>query len=260
MPPIILSIKQDVLSTLFIGYPTFFIDEIDSTNQWAFSEIGKGTVTEGTLYRAGLQTAGKGQRGRKWDSLANQNLLLSYVLIPKFLLLQEQFKLTMAVSLAIKATLDVFLPNRVSVKWPNDIYVDNQKIAGVLIESSSDQGKMATTVVGIGLNINQRFFDENVNATSLLLETGVMQSLDAVLDQLNVQLEKWYVKLRNNSTDLHQLYTEALFRLNQRHLFEVGGNKAEYKVMGVNKNGQLLLADNNDVTKSYHLFEVKMIV
>lgn len=248
------------MNTLFIGKPTFLKDEIDSTNQWAFKEIEKGTVTEGTLFRAGLQTAGKGQRGNKWNSLSNQNLLLSYVLVPKFLMLHEQFKITMAVSLAIKATLESFLPSGVSVKWPNDIYVNNQKIAGVLIESSSDQGRMSTTVVGIGLNVNQRFFDPHLNATSLLLETGVIQPLDSVLQKLNAQLERWYLKLRNNSHDLEHGYKEALFKLNHWQLFEIDTDRKEFQIKGVNKTGQLLLADKFGEIKSFNLFEIKMII
>lgn len=248
------------MSTLFMGKPQFYLEEVDSTNAWALQEIAKGVVTEGTLYSAGIQTSGKGQRGNVWNSLAKQNLLLSYVVQPRFLLLQDQFKLTMAVSLAIRATLDTYLPGKVSVKWPNDIYVDDMKIAGVLIEASSERGRLATTVIGIGININQRFFNSSVNATSLLLETGVMHPLDAILNSLNVELEKWYISLRNSNARLTETYTQSLYKLNQWHAFSIGGKQTECKVMGVNKSGQLMLADKNEKVTAYHLFEVKMLV
>jgi BirA family biotin operon repressor/biotin-[acetyl-CoA-carboxylase] ligase len=242
-----------------MGKPSYFQDEIASTNQWATSQLQKEPVSEGTLFRAGHQTAGKGQRGNEWNSLPKQNLLLSYVLRPNFLQISEQFRLTMAISLGIKEMLTHFFIQNVRVKWPNDIYVNDQKIAGVLIEASSEGTRMSSTVVGIGLNVNQRFFSPAINATSMLLETGTAHSPDEVLEVLNQKLEKWYLKLRGNSTELPTMYTKALYSLNKNHAFVIDNERCERRVVGVNKNGQLLLADEYGVVQAYHLFQVKML-
>ena len=150
-------------------------DSLESTNKYC-ELLNLGETEEFTVIVAKEQTAGIGQRGNHWAAAPGQNLTFSVVLRPAFLPAADQYALTKAVSLAIVDTLAPLLPQRaeeVRIKWPNDIYVDDRKICGILINNHLQQERIAATVVGIGLNVNQRTFPDWVpNPTSLALLTG----------------------------------------------------------------------------------------
>ena len=178
------------MSTFFTGHKINHVKEIGSTNDWAARELREGNVLEGTIFRADSQTKGKGQRGRVWESGAQQNLLLSYVFYPKFLLSTQQFGLIQSFSLAVRDVLQKYVFDPITIKWPNDIFIGDRKVAGILIESSMVGNTLGTAVVGIGLNVNQRDFGTAPNATSLLLETGQKLDADLILNELNGHMEK----------------------------------------------------------------------
>jgi len=123
------------METNYIGRNRRYFDMVDSTNNYASLIAGKSGIPEGTLVWAGFQSAGRGQAGNRWESEAGKNLTFSLILYPHFLPPEMQFLLSEAVSLGITDFLTLYIPNPL-IKWPNDIYAENRKIGGILIEHS----------------------------------------------------------------------------------------------------------------------------
>ena len=141
--------------TLFVGQNIIYLPTCQSTNNEALQFLADGTAYEGDMVVTDGQTQGRGQRGNQWIAQSGQNLTFSLVLQPTFLLASEQFWLNMAVSLAVYDSLSPFIPAGLRIKWPNDIYVNDRKMGGILIENALQGYNLAHSVVGIGLNINQ---------------------------------------------------------------------------------------------------------
>ena len=154
------------MDTLFVGKNCFKFDEISSTNDWLIERISTQKFHEGTVVLASFQTKGKGQRGSEWLSQANKSLTFSVLLKPSFLLPIHAFDLSICVALALSVSLNK-LRLGFKIKWPNDIYFQDKKIAGILIENQMSQSVYQNAIVGIGLNVNQVHFDDLSNAISL---------------------------------------------------------------------------------------------
>ena len=208
--------------TLFVGQNIVYLPSCQSTNEEAAHLLSRGNVPEGTIIVTDKQTQGRGQRGNQWEAQAGQNLTFSLVLMPVFLSATEQFWLNMAVSLAVQDALLPLLPNgRLTIKWPNDVYVDDKKLGGVLIENTLQGYALSHSVVGIGLNVNQISFNV-LTATSLLLESPapVDYSLPGLLTALAGQLEKRYLQLRAGHRDeLRATYLQQLYRHQEPHTY-----------------------------------------
>ncbi len=260
MPSVIYGIKYLKLETLFTGKIQYFEAEIGSTNDWAAMAVKNLKVMEGTVFRAGSQHQGKGQRGRVWASEPNANLLVSYVFYPGFIPAHRQFVLVQLVSLALKSVLDEILIDEVKIKWPNDIYVNDLKIAGVLIESTMKGNSVGSSIFGIGLNVNQRIFENVPNATSIALETGKGLDLDRLLSDLSSQLESRYLSLRRDLDTLSLKYSEALFRKNQKCEYVIGGQTTLMTPIGVDQLGQIVLEDEYGRVNSYGFHEARMVI
>jgi BirA family biotin operon repressor/biotin-[acetyl-CoA-carboxylase] ligase len=248
------------LETLFTGKIIHFKEEVASTNDWADQAIKTSKVLEGTAFRAGMQTQGKGQRGRVWNSDSGLNVLISFVFHPHFLGVSEQFGLVKMVSLALKDLLDPYLIERAQIKWPNDIYVNDSKISGVLIESSMKGANLGSSIVGIGLNVNQTKFENEHKATSLMLESGRGIDLDRLVKELSVHLEKRYLSLRANSASLDEAYESALYKHGLAWNYEIDGNKQIMINRGVDLLGQLILEDEYGRVNAYGLHQARMMI
>jgi BirA family biotin operon repressor/biotin-[acetyl-CoA-carboxylase] ligase len=248
------------LDTLFTGKIETFVAETTSTNELAAHAVKSSRVIEGAAFRAGYQTKGKGQRGREWSSTANQNVLVSYVYFPVFLKSDEQFCLIKAVSLAVKDLLDKYLMDKATIKWPNDIYINNLKIAGILIESTMKGAYMGSSVIGIGLNVNQSVFDPRVNATSIVLETGQGCNLNMFFQELSFHLENRYLMLKRNTRSLDVEYLNSLYRLNTKSEFVVNEENRMMTINGVDELGQIILTDENGTQDAYGLHQIKMVI
>ena len=237
--------------TLFIGKKTIYLPSCHSTNDIAAEIIQNKQVFDGTVVITSDQTAGRGQRGNSWESLPEQNITLSLIVKPDFLSATEQFRLNIAISLGIYAFLSQYLPNNLSVKWPNDIYVGDRKLGGVLIENTLSGSRIAYSVIGIGLNINQlRFEEANNRAVSLRLATQNLEEFDIekLIGELCVSLEKYYLQLRNG---LHikqkEAYLEFLYRFQEIYYFRKNGTKFLGKIIGIAPTGHLMLEVNGEV-------------
>lgn len=189
------------------------------------------------------QTAGKGQRGAIWESEAGKNLTCSVLLYPVFLEPQRQFLLTVAVSVAVAQALEDYTSAPVRIKWPNDIYVGNRKIAGMLIENQLKGKRWKSAIVGLGVNINQDVFPESIaeRATSLKIVTGVAHDLGGLLSKLCHYIGRAYGLLqRQGEAELREAYNTRLFARGERRNFLVEGDvEVKGKILSVNDVGEL---------------------
>jgi len=141
---------------MIIGSDIIHYDSLSSTNSTAWLMVREKELPEGTVISANFQTAGKGQHGNRWESERGKNLLFSIILYPSSVSPDEQFLISMSISLGICDFLKHFLSD-IKIKWPNDIYVNGGKIAGILIENSIIGQTIEYTVAGIGININRKY-------------------------------------------------------------------------------------------------------
>ena len=182
--------------TLFTGQNIIEIASVDSTNNYIKNLLTTERPSEGTIVLAHTQSAGRGQMGNIWASEPGKNLTVSYVFYPSFLEATKQFYLNMAVALAVKDCCELLLDDEVRIKWPNDIYYCDKKIAGILIENSISGSNLTSSIVGIGLNVNQAEFHPSLpNPSSLKLIKGKNFVVLDVLNQLSHFLEKYYLQL-----------------------------------------------------------------
>ncbi len=249
------------MHTLFTGNPVIWIESLDSTNRYANIQVKNGTAAEGKVYATHVQTNGRGQIGNKWLTRHRQNLTFSVVYEPTFLAATEQFYLNMAVCLALSNFLqkEVYLP--ALVKWPNDIYVDYEKIAGVLIENTLRGTHLSHTVIGIGLNVNQDIFEEELSsATSIKLKTDKEYVLEDLLDTFLSYLEAEYLQLKaRRFEDMYARYTANLLFFNEERVFTANDQVFSGIITGINSDGRLII-NTRAGNKLYAFKEVAFVV
>lgn len=231
------------VATLFTGKPVEWFETLDSTNRFANNQVKKGRTTDGVVYAARYQVKGRGQRGNGWESAPYRNLTFSIVYEPTFLAATQQFYLSMAVSLSISRFLQTELGLPAKVKWPNDIYVGYDKIAGILIENSLRSMNLGYSVIGIGLNVNQEAFPfELPNPTSIKLHTGVEYSLPEMLDTYLSYLEGEYLLLKaGRFNELYERYIANLLFYGEERHYSADGQVFAATITGVNTDGKLIL-------------------
>lgn len=235
--------------TLFIGQKSNYLPSCQSTNDEASALIVQDEVSEGTIVITDQQTAGRGQRGNTWEAKPAQNLTFSLILKPTFLTATEQFWLNMAVSLGIYDALQPLLGDRLRIKWPNDIYVVDQKLGGILIENTLHGPHIAWSIVGIGLNANQTEFSYST-ATSLQQEAPLPNgyNLSGLLSSLCEALEKRYLQLRSGRREaLKMSYLQTLYRYQEEHYFSSEGRSFRGAIIGVDPTGRLAIADGEHI-------------
>lgn len=237
-----------------------FLDEVESTNNYAKQLVGE-KAENGTVVLAHFQTAGRGQVGNYWESERNKNLMFSAIIYPGFLEAGAQFMISKIVSLAIADVLkeetgDVF------VKWPNDVYVGTKKIAGILIENTIKGSSLDSSVIGVGLNLNQEIFVSDApNPISLKLLTGKRYLQTEMLNRICVKLNLFLELLR--SGDFQQInasYLSSLFRYNEWSNFRRNGKEFTARILGVGVFGQLQLEDKEGQITEYMFKEVEFVI
>jgi BirA family biotin operon repressor/biotin-[acetyl-CoA-carboxylase] ligase len=234
-------------NTLFIGKNLIALDSVDSTNSFAKQLLSNSRPIEGTVIMAKEQFAGRGQMGNTWNTVAGKNITMSVVLYPEQLDADKQFFLNMAVALAVKDFCEFVLHDEIKIKWPNDIYYHDKKLGGILIENTISDSKITSSVIGIGINVNQHEFDELLpNPTSLLQvkpPVGAIEyNITSLVEELCAYLEKYYMQLRQQHFNfLDKGYTEALYRYQQTHEFKRGESTFKGEINGVTKDGKLII-------------------
>lgn len=248
--------------TLFVGKVIHHFEQLPSTNVYATDFITKNKPSEGTVISASNQTAGRGQHDSIWESTANQNLTLSIVLYPTFLLPKHQFWLSQAIALGVRDFIAMNTDKKVFIKWANDIYIEHKKVAGILIQNSISGTAIMNSIVGIGININQSEFgfEGNERATSLFLETQKNQNLDLMRHELFWHIETRYLQLKRN--DIHKIqsdYMDVLYQYQERKAYELPtGERFMGTIEGISPNGQLVINRNGNLLK-FNIKEVRFL-
>ena len=234
-------------NSLFIGKNLIELDSVDSTNSFAKQMLSNSKPVEGTVIVAKEQFAGRGQMGNRWNTEGGKNITLSVILYPDQLDADKQFFLNMAIALAVKDFCEFVLNDEVRIKWPNDIYYHDKKIGGILIENSINGSKISSSVIGIGINVNQEEFDPELpNPASLIQikkpEEARTYDIPKLVDELSGYLEKYYLQLRQQHYNfLDKGYTVSLYRYQQTHEFKRGESIFKGEINGVAKDGKLII-------------------
>ena len=212
--------------------------------------------TEGDVIVAESQSAGRGQRGHRWESEVGQNLTFSLVLEPTFVAPANQFLLSEAVALGVVDMLDGYGIGA-KIKWTNDIYVGDRKLAGILIEHKLQGASLARTIVGIGLNVNQRDFPSDLpNPVSMVQLRHFEFDRDEVLNRLVKTIMARYEQLRSGDDGpLQQDYHNRLYRLGMLDWYALpSGRRFRGTIMGVRPTGALVI-ENEKRERSEYLFK-----
>ena len=243
--------------TLFLGKKVVFLPQCHSTNEELTKRSREFDYPEGTIVHTDYQVFGRGQRGNKWIASAGKNILMSVLLRPKFLAAKDQYYLNLISGLAIVDVINGYLPHtEVQLKWPNDVYVNGKKVAGILIESNFKGTGLESSVVGIGFNVNQEEFKIE-NATSLKMEGGVDLDRTDVLESLTVHLEGWYLKLKNGGQDkIRNSYHDILMWRGEVHRFSSDHGEFFGEIIGINEYGKLSIRVGSELKT----FDVKEVV
>ena len=223
------------------------------------------TLPGGTVIYTPSQTAGRGQKGNSWESEDGKNLTFSHLLKRPPVKARDQFYLSEAAALAVVEALTAEAGDHFTVKWPNDVYWQDKKVCGMLIESSLDGTDIATSIVGIGINVNQeRFLSDAPNPVSLTNITGRQHDLMALLKRVCSHIEELVDALGSDNAreQLHRQYMAALYRNDgQLHPYEdATGNRFMASVAGIAPDGTLTLRHQDGTTHDYLFKQVKHII
>jgi BirA family biotin operon repressor/biotin-[acetyl-CoA-carboxylase] ligase len=245
---------------MIIGSEIIFREELTSTNSHANNLLASGDLPEGTIIRAGFQSAGRGQPGNRWESEKDKNLLISLILYPKNIDPSQQFLVSMTISLGIYDFIRRFVP-ATSIKWPNDIYINSDKIAGILIESSVMSNEIKYLIAGLGININQEHFTSDApNPVSLKQLTGIDYDLRECIKILAEDLNARYLALKNGRIErLSSDYHSCLFRKDEWAMFSDPDGIFEGKINQVVTDGRISIETRSGKLKKFYFKEVEYI-
>lgn len=248
--------------TLFIGSNLIRLETAVSTNSLAAEAIAEKKLPEGTVIVAEEQTQGRGYAGNTWQSERGKNLLMSMVLYPNFLSPRQHFFLNQVVSLAISDTLDEHIPaNEVRIKWPNDVFIGNRKVAGILIENSIKGNMIQHCIVGMGINVNQTGFGDGLKqATSLAKELKSEIPLEQLMQQLFTHFEKRYLQLKREKFEmLVKEYMKKMYLVDELATFSAQQKKFRGKIEGLTADGRLVI-EQDGIHKVYGFKEVEFVL
>ncbi len=245
-------------------YAIHHIDKVASTNDLAFEVCAEKEPEEGTVYVAYEQTAGKGYHDNIWVSEKGKNLTMSLVLCPGFINPSEQFVITQLISLATADTLKTLIPEHlIRIKWPNDLYINEAKVGGILVQNSIMGDRIEYTVVGIGLNVNQREFPESLpNPVSVGGYTNKDYELDDVLKSLLHYINVRYTGFSKypDRKQLQDEYLKNLYRYQELAAFKDKDGIYNGRITDVDAYGRLEITAQNGVKKHYNFKEVAFVL
>ncbi len=246
-----------------LSFEKEFVYEVDSTNAELIRRLQKQDLNEGFLMQAGFQTGGKGQGGTVWESEKDKNLLFSFLLRPTFLDISKQFYITIVTSLAlVDAVRMLVFDDSVKIKWPNDIYVGDKKIVGVLIENAIQGNQFEWVVVGIGLNVNQKSFQSDAPNPASLIQfeeidlSEVDISLEEVLSIFELQFARRYAQLQSGDFEgLKYDYLASLYRYKEWRNYRSNNQEFRGRILGIDEYGFLRM----ETLESEKTFDVKEV-
>ncbi len=245
-----------------VGSNIIKLQKVASTNNYANKISCQTVVKEGSVFYADFQTKGKGQNKNVWHSEKNKNILCSIVLYPDFLNIEYFFVLNQVISLGIIDFLIGYNVSDCRIKWPNDIYINDKKICGILIENTLLGDTISKSIVGIGININQTDFPsdlpnpislKNIINKSIAIEDGLETLAKCINLRYNQLIDGDFLNLNND-------YINLLYKRNILSAFLKEGLEFKGTIQGVDKSGELIIKNGNGKTEQYQFNQVKYII
>jgi BirA family transcriptional regulator, biotin operon repressor / biotin---[acetyl-CoA-carboxylase] ligase len=239
-------------------YQLIHLESVVSTNLQATDLLSVQSITSPAVILADNQTGGKGQGTNTWESAPGKNLLFSLVVFPSKLKGKEQFWLSKIAALSVCEMITAFTPGT-RIKWPNDILVNKLKISGILIENTLKGEFIKSSVIGIGINVNQEVF--GVPATSLKGIAGCEFDRMETLARFMEVFDRWYGVLSERKfNDIDEAYYQSLYGFNEWIRFSWGGVEFEALVEGVEDDGYLVLKARDNKILKFGFREVEFIL
>lgn len=238
------------------------LNETHSTNSYLRELIMREKEQpEGTVVITDYQTAGRGQKGNSWESERGKNLTFSILLHPNHIPSGKQFILSQLISIAIVGVLKEY-DRHFTIKWPNDIYWKEKKIAGMLIEVDLTGSSLSNAIIGIGININQRHFKSDApNPVSLTQITGKEHNLSELLEKILDSIVDEYNKYTpDNEEEIRQKYMALLFRNKGIYPYSYGKEIFNASIEGIEPNGQLILKKENGSIHTFAFKEISFVI
>ena len=237
------------------------LEQIDSTNAYLQRMQSEADIRNWVV-SADEQTAGKGMGSNGWESEVGKNLTFSLALDMGFLPAERQFLLSKAVPLGIIEVLDGIVPaEKLSIKWPNDIFYESHKLAGILINSTIKANMMDVSIIGIGLNVNQmQFQDWPTHPISLKQITGKSYELQPLMEHITEHILYKVEQLKSNPALSEQDYLKRLFRYRTWADYEVNGKDLRLLMTGIDSFGRLMLIDEENNSYCFDIKEIKFII
>ena len=237
------------------------LDAIDSTNSYLKRLLTKDILDDLTVVVSKHQTKGKGRNGNIWKNESSLNLAFSIYKKFNKLDVKDKFMLNVISSLSVFQLLKENNLNKLTIKWPNDIMTGKEKISGILIENSVKGKLINHSVIGVGINVNQKKFKDLPNATSLFIETGLEFSLDSLASRLAEIFSKNFSLFDKNEDDLLEYYNSQLFLKNKDSNFKGLDNKNfSGKIICVNKKGELRIRKTNNEEVNYSQNTIRFVL
>ena len=249
------------MKSQYFGSHVIQIDRVSSTNNYAAKLLNQTKIPFGAVIMAQFQDDGRGQRGAVWQSKSGENLLFSAILDGSLMKECPPFYLSKCVAVSIKDTLSFFLKHKIHLKWPNDVLVERRKIAGVLIESQWKGNNLFSSIIGVGLNVNQTQFEYGFDATSMKLLSANDYDLKEVLQVLCAKLNFNFNRLLSKEySGLQQDYLSSLYKYNEKTHFKIGDKLEEVVLKDVNENGMVSLEMLGGKIKEYDFSQARQII
>ena len=241
-------------------FKIYKIDAISSTNEYLKQLYLKKNIYDNFLIITNNQTEGKGQGSSSWESEPKKNLTLSIYKDLKKNKLKNPFIINLIISISIIETLKKYnLPN-LKIKWPNDILSASKKISGILIENFFQKEFLMSSIIGIGLNVNQISFKKAKNAISI---ASIKKKKIDLTEVLNILTSKISIKLDNidnlKKNDLLNEYESLLFKKDKMSKFHINNKLIDGCIVGVNQSGKLKVKIGNKIIREYNSSEIKII-
>ena len=244
-----------------LQYELIKLKEVTSTQTYLIDKDDGLSLQEFTTVYTTNQTLGRGQGEHKWESEKDKNISFSFVLRPIFLNPSNQYLITKIISLAIADVLQGYGIDDVKIKWPNDIYVKQNKICGILVQNKIIGNELSAVYVGIGININQKDFLLAPNPTSFLLEKGRGFDTTQVFNSCMQRIIHKYEDYRKGKLkDLDKEYLEKLLFFKEYHKYEYDNKVIDAKIIDVNEFGHLILQDKDATIYTAELREIKFLL
>ena len=236
-------------------------EKLDSTNAYLQRQQSECDIRNWVVSTE-EQTAGKGMGSNGWESEVGKNLTFSLAVDMSFLPAERQFLLSEAVPLGIVEVLDTVLPaDKISIKWPNDLVYENRKLAGILINSTIKGNMMDVSIIGIGLNVNQKQFqDWPTHPISLKMITGQTYDLRPLMEQIAERILIKVEQLKSDPATIEQEYLKRLFRYQTWADYEVDGKVLRLFMTGIDVFGRLQLVDEAQQSYLFDIKEIKFVL